>query len=169
MKLDSPFPHQAKTGFGMTGRRRRIATATEAAESRHGIITALCLLMALLVVGSIGFLVIGDDRSLFDAIYVTVVILTTVGMKESGLQLSDHEQVWALFLMLAGIFTAFYAGANLVAFLIEGDLQRILGRRQLQKQINQLEDHFIVCGFGRMGSALCAALAARHEIGRAHV
>lgn len=142
-------------------RRRRIATADEALESRQSLIKAACLLLALLVIGAIGFMLFGTGRSLFDAIYITVVILTTVGMKEGGMNLNAAEQSWALLLMLAGIFAAFYAGANLVAFIVEGDLNRILGRRQLKKQIDQLNQHFIVCGFGRMGSALCESLASR--------
>ena len=82
---------------------------------------------------------LGAGRRLFDAVYVTVVILTTVGMKDPTLNLTQAERVWAVVLMLAGISTALYAAGNLVAFIIEGDLRRILGRRQLLKQIEKLQ------------------------------
>ena len=124
---------------------------------------SVLILFVLLILGSVGFLVLGNDRDVFESLYVTVLILTTVGMKESSLQLNTSEQYWAVFLMLTGISTALYAAGNLVALIIEGDVRRLLGRRQLQSRIDQLHDHFIVCGFGRMGQALCETLASRNQ------
>lgn len=134
----------------------------EAHDTRASLIRASLLLVALLIIGTIGFLIVGQPCTIFEAMYATVVILTTVGMKEESMAFTPPEQVWAFVLMVAGIFAAFYAGANLVAFFVEGDLNRILGRRQLKKQINKLSNHFVVCGFGRMGSALCESLASRN-------
>ena len=61
--------------------------------------------------------------------------------------------------MLVGISAALYAASNLVAFIIDGEMRRIFGKRQLQNKISRLKDHFIVCGFGRIGRALCALLS----------
>ena len=119
---------------------------------------SLVVLVLLLGVGAAGFRLLGDHRSVFDAVYLTVVILTTVGMKDSSLALNQLEQTWALVLMMLGISTVLYVGSILVAFFIDGDLRRLLGQRQLEKKISQLRDHIVVCGFGRMGRALCQRL-----------
>jgi len=112
------------------------------------------LLTVLIVVGAAGLMVLGG-RSAFEAIYLTVVILTTVGMEGPN---SDAERAWGLFLMIAGVGTVIYATGQLVSFFVEGQIRNILGRRKVQTKINKTTDHFIVIGFGRMGQALCATL-----------
>ncbi len=116
------------------------------------------MLFALLLIGAGGFYLLSDNATVLDSIYLTALILTTVGMKEGRLDLNTPQQVWALFMMLAGISAALYAAGNVVAFIIDGELHRLFGRQQLQNKIDRLQDHYIVCGFGRMGKALCAKL-----------
>jgi voltage-gated potassium channel len=91
---------------------------------------------------------------------MTVNLLTTVG--DDNITLTDVERIWAMLLMISGVLTVFYIGINLVAFIVDGELRALLGRRQLQNKINQLNNHMVVCGFGRMGRELCAALEQRH-------
>jgi len=93
------------------------------------------LLSGLLYVGAMGFYLLGDNHSFFECFYLTAVILTTVGMKAQEIKINAPEQGWALVLMLGGISLALYAATNLVAFVVEGELTRTFGRRQLQKQI----------------------------------
>ena len=130
--------------------------ATSAAVRR--LVTSVVLLVSVLAVGTLGFVALGDDRGGFEALYLAMIILSTVGMKEGSQTLSEPEQWWAVFLMAAGVGTMLYATGNLVAFMVDGELQRVLGRRHLLQRISQMHDHFIVCGFGRMGRALCARL-----------
>ncbi len=131
---------------------------TDLTHKHHQLKLSFVVLVMLLVGGASGFLLLGDQRSLFESVYLTVVILTTVGMKEGGLQLTRGEQAWALVLMMTGISAVLYVGSILVAFFIDGDLRRLLGKRQLQKKISHLHNHIVVCGFGRMGRALCERL-----------
>jgi voltage-gated potassium channel len=63
--------------------------------------------------------------------------------------------------MVVGVMAVFYLGINVVRFILDGELREILGRRQLESRINKLQDHFIICGFGRMGSSLAEALERR--------
>ena len=118
---------------------------------------SLLILAGLYVVGTGGFVLL-SGRSAFESLYVTVVILTTVGMKETGLPLSTTEQAWAMVLMLAGVGTVIYAMGIVVACLVDGQLREMLGRRHLMHKIKDLQNHFIVVGFGRMGQALCLTL-----------
>lgn len=138
-------------------------TINPPALSRRRLLASVCILVGLLVVGSIGFLILGSEHTLFECMYLTTVILTTVGMKENGLTLSTAEQAWAMLLVLAGISGAVYATTNLMALMVEGEIGRLLGRRQVENKISQLKDHFVVCGFGRMGQALCESLREKNK------
>ena len=115
---------------------------------------SIALLIALVAIGAAG-LVLLSDRTIFEAVYLTIVILTTVGMEGPA---NDAERAWSLFLMIAGVGTVIYATGQVVSFLIEGQVRDILGRHKMKQKINQLRDHTVVVGFGRMGRALCATL-----------
>lgn len=136
-----------------------VTSMLDVVRTRQKLKLSLYVLVTLLLIGASGFMLLGDDRSVFESIYVTLLILTTVGMKEASIKLNEAEQAWAVVLMVAGISTALYAAGNLVALIIEGDLRRMFGRRQLKSKIDRLDNHYIVCGFGRMGRALCRSLA----------
>jgi voltage-gated potassium channel len=112
------------------------------------------ILVGLTAVGTLGLMVTGD-RGLFDAVYLTVVILTTVGMEAPT---NGAERVWALALMLGGIGTVLYATGQMVSFVVEGHLKQLIGRRKVTERIRKLDGHFIIAGFGRMGQALCATM-----------
>lgn len=144
---------------GEAPRHRAAHRHDEFIAVRRQLKLSIILLVSLLLVGVAGFYLLGDGRTLFDALFMTAHVLTTVG--DSRRQLNGAEEVWETVLMLAGIVAALYAGGNLVAFLIGGEIQRMFGRRQLLNKISRLHDHYIICGFGRMGRALCAALAQR--------
>lgn len=113
------------------------------------------LLLGLVVVGAIGLMVLGD-RTAFEATYLTVVILTTVGMEGPS---NNAERAWGLFLMIAGVGTVIYATGQVVSFVIEGQLRQMIGRHKVNEQIRKLEGHDIIVGFGRMGQALCSMLS----------
>ena len=125
-----------------------------APDSLQRIGLSVALLVALVVIGAAG-LVLLSDRTFFEALYLTVVILTTVGMEGPA---NDVERAWSLFLMIAGVGTVIYATGQVVSFVVEGQVRDILGRRKMKSKINHLQDHTVIVGFGRMGRALCATL-----------
>ncbi len=131
-----------------------------ASNTRNKIIFSIMLLIAMFVIGVFGFTMLSDTRTFGEATWITVNILSTVG--SINLELEPNEQIWASILMGLGVLTVFYVGGNLVAFIVDGELRHMFGRRHLEKQINHLKNHVIVCGFGRMGEALCDRL---HEQG----
>ncbi len=115
--------------------------------------------MGLTLLGAVGLMITGDD-SFFRSLYLSVIILTTVGMEAPT---SDSQRVWALLLMIGGVGTVLYATGHMVSFVVEGNLKQMIGRRKVTAYIHKLNGHFIVVGFGRMGRALCATLAYREQ------
>ena len=113
----------------------------------------MVLLSALLLTfGTAGYMLL-EGWSLIDALYMTVITLATVGYGEVNV-ISNAGRIFTIVLIILGVGFCLYVVGNLVQFLVEGRIRLILGRRKLDKQINKLKDHYIVCGYGRMGRGL---------------
>lgn len=120
---------------------------------------ALALLLLITAIGVVGYMAI-SGMSFLDAFYMTAITLSTVGYREV-VPLTPAAQLFTVALIFSGLGVVLY-GASLVAGdVIEGRLQRVFGRRRVQRQIEQLADHYVVCGFGRMGRIVCKELAAK--------
>ena len=118
---------------------------------------ALAILAAVIVLGTLGYVTI-EGWDPLDAFYMTIITVTTVGFKEVH-DPSPAGKLLTIAVILCGVGTAGYSVGVLVRALIGGEVRRLLGRRKLGEQIRQVRDHFIVCGFGKMGRLLCAELA----------
>lgn len=116
-------------------------------------------IVCVLVIGTTGYRLI-EGWSLLDGFYMTVITITTIGFKEVH-ELTVPGKIFTLFIIFTGIgvvgYTVF-AGTQLV---VEGEINKILTRRRSMKAIEKLRNHFIICGFGRMGSFVCEQLHAR--------
>lgn len=110
---------------------------------------ALLLLGIILVMGSIGYTLI-EGWSLLDAFYMTVITISTVGFKEVGI-LSPTGRLFTLLLIFLGLGAVLYTLGNLIEYFIEEHLTGLFGRRKMEKQIKNLKDHYIICGYGRVG------------------
>ena len=114
---------------------------------------ALGVLTAIIAGGTLGYVVI-ERWSAFDALYMTVITLTTVGYLEVH-PLSTAGRAFTMVLALGGIFTVFYVAADFVRGIVSGEIARLFGRQRMERQLAGLENHMIVCGFGRMGRFVC--------------
>ena len=114
----------------------------------------LAVLMALVVIagGTAGYVVI-EQWSVLDAFYMTMMTVTTVGYREVH-PLSRAGQLFTTAVMVAGVATLFYTASILMALLVEGELHQRFQRRRLDRMIENLSNHFILCGFGRMGTII---------------
>ncbi|MGD9106293.1 MAG: potassium channel protein [Desulfobacterales bacterium] len=118
------------------------------------------LFACLLVLGAAGYMVI-EGWSFMDALYMTVITLATVGYGEVH-EISPEGRLFTVILIFLGVGFFLYVVGNVIQFLVEGRIRHVLGRRILDKQISKLKNHFIVCGYGRMGRALCRYLIQKH-------
>jgi voltage-gated potassium channel len=98
-----------------------------------------------------------EGWSLLDSFYMTVITITTIGFKEVH-EMGPRGMIFTLCLIFVGFGVATYSAFTVGGMLIEGELNKILSRRRYMKSIGRLKDHFIICGFGRMGSLICQEL-----------
>ncbi|HDZ83980.1 MAG TPA: potassium channel protein [Nitrospirae bacterium] len=102
--------------------------------------------------GTVGYALI-EDWSIFDALYMTVITLTTVGYEEVHL-LSKAGKSFTIILILTGVGAMLYALSVATKALLEGKIREILGRKKLSKRIENTKNHYIICGYGRMGKII---------------
>ncbi|HZS52914.1 MAG TPA: NAD-binding protein [Bryobacteraceae bacterium] len=107
------------------------------------------ILSITLCVGTIGFSLI-EGWSLFDAFYMTLVTISTVGYQEMH-PLSPAGRVFNSFLIFFGVSAMFFGVGAVTQTIIELELQDRSGKKRRKRLISELRDHFIVCGFGRVG------------------
>src|SRR5436309_5205398 len=102
-----------------------------------------------LVVGTTGFAVI-EHYPLFDAFYMTLITVSTVGYAEVH-SLSHAGRIFNSFLIFFGVTTMFFAIGAMTQSIIELELGEYFGKRRTRRMIEQLDRHFIICGYGRVG------------------
>lgn len=124
------------------------------------VIVGLVLLAAVTAFGTIGYIVI-EGWPFLDALYMTVTAVTTVGFREVH-PLDTAGIVFTIGLLLVGVGVAFYILTAMVATIIEGELVAQFGRRRMRVNIEHLKDHYIVCGYGRVGEEVAGELTDRH-------
>ncbi len=111
------------------------------------------LLGFILILGTSGFQLI-EGYSWFDGFYMTLTTITTVGYQEVR-PLSHAGRIFNSFLILFGVTAMFLAVGAMTQTIIELELQDGYGKRRKRRMIENLHDHFIVCGFGRVGRNAC--------------
>ena len=116
----------------------------------------MALLAGVVVAGTIGYVVI-EGWSTWDAFYMAVITVTTVGYREVH-DLSFAGQVWTVLLLFSGVGSALYVFTLLASIVVEGGLPRRLKLRRQARMLTTIKDHFIVCGYGRIGSIIASQL-----------
>ena len=119
---------------------------------RNPLTRSLTVLFALFWGGVLGYVLI-EDFSLLDAAYMTILTFTTVGFQEVR-PLSDEGRIFTIFLMLGGVGTALY---SLTLFFQQIMEQQFFRRRRMNAKIASLKDHYILCGYGRVGREVARA------------
>src|SRR3712207_3071918 len=104
--------------------------------------SALLALVIIVVAGVFGYMVF-EGWSFTDALYMTVITLTTVGYKEVR-TLDTSGQLWTMLLLITGVGTLFYAAVSSVELVVEGTIRGYFGRRRVQAAIGRLDGHYIL-------------------------
>jgi voltage-gated potassium channel len=114
---------------------------------------AVILLLIIVVTGTLGYTLI-EAWPLLDSLYMTIITITTVGFREVR-ELSATGKFFTIGLIICSVGIVAYLVRQLAGVIVEDEIRRLMGRRKLEKAINRLRDHYIVCGHGRIGSYIC--------------
>ena len=117
------------------------------------LIPLIAVPLGLVLLGTLGYVAI-ERWSFFDALYMSVITLTTVGYLEVH-PLSPGGRLFTMLFLLGGVFTLFVMASEAVRAVVSGEVKKILGRQRMEKSLQELKGHFVVCGFGRMGQFVC--------------
>ena len=113
-------------------------------------------LLALLAAGTLGYTLI-EGWSLFESFYMTIITLSTVGYAELS-PLSDSGRLFTSILILMGVGTVFYTVTAVFGYVVEQGFQGTLGRRRMERQMDRLKDHYIICGYGHVGEEVAGII-----------
>jgi voltage-gated potassium channel len=111
---------------------------------------AMAGLCIVVVTGTAGYMLIGK-WTFTESVYMTVITLASVGFREVR-ELDAAGQWFTIGLILFGMGTLVYGITNLTAFIVEGELNKLLRRSRMDKNLDKLNNHFILCGIGRVGT-----------------
>ncbi len=125
------------------------------AAQRSRLVRAALALLVVVLFGTGGFALVQDEWDVWKSLYFTLITITTVGYGDYGLTPAGER--FATVLLIVGIATATYAFGQFVQAAIS---YQLAWRHRVQKNIDHLRDHFIICGLGRVGKTVCQRLAA---------
>jgi len=122
---------------------------------------AIAALLVIIIFGTAGYSLI-EGWSILDALYMTVITLSTVGFSELH-DLSETGHIFTILLIVFGAFTVAFILTALAQLVLEGQIQALLGKRKMEKKVRRLKDHIILCGYGRVGREVCSEFTKRGE------
>ncbi|GAA4239335.1 potassium channel protein [Postechiella marina] len=129
---------------------------------RTKIYTAILLLVIILLIGVSGYMMI-SGYSWIDALYMTVITMTTVGFGEV-VPLDDQSKIFTIFLILASVVIVGYALSVITEYILSKDHIEELKHKRMQKKIDSFNNHVVVCGYGRNGKQTVKKLSAHNKL-----
>jgi len=117
----------------------------------------ILIILLVFAVGTFGYYFIGGNWTLLQALYMAIITITTVGYGEVK-PLSPAGHVFTIFFILLGLSTAAVLATQLAGEFIENNFKAIFGANKMRKKIKKLTNHYIICGFGDIGSSISGSL-----------
>lgn len=118
------------------------------------------LFLAVLVVGTAGYIVL-EGWSFRESLLMTVLSISTLGYRDVD-ALSPSGQVFTALMVLTGVGAAFYLFSLFVAVIVDGGIRKHLATRRYNRMLDEISNHFIVCGYGRIGAIVVEELKRRN-------
>ena len=127
-------------------------------QGARKILKGMAILLGILSAGTLGYILI-EGWSLLDAVYMTVITIATVGYREVG-ELSHWGKIFTIFIILFGVGIIAYLLGMVAQAMVDLQVRSIFGRRKLGQKIRSIKNHYIICGYGRIGRIICRELKA---------
>ena len=113
----------------------------------------ILIIIAVFAIGVLGYYLIGGNWSFLDALYMTIITISTIGYGEVK-PLTTAGKIFTIFFIFLGLSTAAVLASQLARGFIERNFRAIIEANKMRKKVSKLKDHFIVCGFGDIGSSI---------------
>jgi len=113
------------------------------------LLPAITIVLAVALVGVLGYIYI-EGWTFLESLYMVITTLFTVGFQEVR-PLSQIGKIFTMFLIVGGVGSAIYAAGQAVEIMVEGEMAAYRKRKRMDKKIREMKDHYIICGFGRVG------------------
>lgn len=128
--------------------------------NKKRIYISIFLFIAVFLVGVAGFKIFGGTGwTLLDSIYMTAITISTIGYEEViDISANPAARIFTVFFIILSLGTIAFAVSSITAFIVEGQLKDILGRRKMEKEIAKLKDHYIVCGSDEIAQTIIQEL-----------
>jgi voltage-gated potassium channel len=127
-------------------------------ERFRNALIGIAALVVLTALGTVGYMRL-EGFSLGEAVFMTVTVMSTVGLQPRPL--GPGGQALTIVLVILGLGVVLYTVALVTQQVIEGEFRALFGRRRMERTIEAMQGHVIVCSFGRMGRMVCRELAAK--------
>lgn len=124
------------------------------------VVLALTTFVMVLGGGTLGYMLI-EGWDFHDSLFMTITTVSTVGYGEVH-PLSRAGELFSMGLILVGVGSVLYFLTMITQWVVEGKLRQVMGRRSLERKIRSLKDHYIICGYGRIGAQVADMLAEKH-------
>jgi voltage-gated potassium channel len=119
----------------------------------RNIIFATVMLALVIGLGTVGYMTL-EHWNFLDSLYMTVITISTVGFSEVN-PVSNQGRILTMTVLISGLGVLAYVVGTLTRTLVEGQLLEVMGRKKLERQIQKLKGHYIICGYGRVGRIIC--------------
>lgn len=124
---------------------------------RNKILQIIIIIVFILLFGTTGYHIVESGYSFFDSLYMTVITVTTIGYGEIK-ALSTSGRIFNLILIAIGWVGIFWVARIAGQMLVEGQVLKFFGRHRMDRKIASSKDHYIICGYGRVGRVVCEEL-----------
>lgn len=118
-------------------------------KKKNSLSFMISLVLSLFLLGTVGYKILLDVGFL-DAMYMTVITISTVGYAEVA-EMDSEAKIFSIFLIFISLGTVGYLFSSIMSSLLEGDLKLAWRRNRMERDILNLKDHYIICGAGESG------------------
>lgn len=127
----------------------------------HKIAVIIIIFIVLVFGGTFGYMLL-ENTGFWMGMYLTIITVFTVGYGDI-VPVHPSGRIFTVFLVITSVSFVFYTFSKITETMIEGELRGLYKRRKMNRQISRLRDHYIVCGFGRIGKEICKILQEHHR------
>jgi len=128
-------------------------------STKNRLYYATLLAVFIILAGTLGYTLI-EGWSPLESLYMTIITVATIGYGEIK-PLSSGGRIFTIFIILFGVGNVAYLVGQLTKAMVEGSLLKVMGRRRLETQIRNLQDHYILCGYGRIGRLIANEISTK--------